>query len=85
MTTRFFGETAALTGRSLRHITRSADTIINAETRNDSAVIRYTEPFTVSANSRVFFSPKSLAKNGKEACPTAWPRTAIGTANRRFA
>jgi ABC-2 type transport system permease protein len=28
MTTRFFGDTALLTGRSLRHITRSPDTII---------------------------------------------------------
>src|SRR4029450_2687117 len=28
MTTRFFGDTAILTGRSLRHITRSPDTII---------------------------------------------------------
>jgi ABC-2 type transport system permease protein len=28
MTTQFFGDTAALTGRSLRHITRSPDTII---------------------------------------------------------
>src|ERR1700755_2963609 len=28
MTTHFFGNTAALTGRSLRHITRSPDTII---------------------------------------------------------
>src|SRR6476661_6536400 len=28
MTTQFFGNTAALTGRSLRHITRSPDTII---------------------------------------------------------
>ena len=28
MTTRFFGDTAVLTGRSLRHITRSPDTII---------------------------------------------------------
>ena len=28
MTTHFFGDTAALTGRSLRHITRSPDTII---------------------------------------------------------
>jgi ABC-2 type transport system permease protein len=28
MTTHFFGDTAVLTGRSLRHITRSADTII---------------------------------------------------------
>src|SRR6186997_2393469 len=28
MTTQFFGGTAALTGRSLRHITRSPDTII---------------------------------------------------------
>jgi ABC-2 type transport system permease protein len=28
MTMRFFGDTAALTGRSLRHITRSLDTII---------------------------------------------------------
>ena len=28
MTTHFFGDTAALTGRSLRHITRSVDTII---------------------------------------------------------
>jgi ABC-2 type transport system permease protein len=28
MTTRFFSDTAVLTGRSLRHITRSADTII---------------------------------------------------------
>ncbi len=28
MTTRFFGDTAVLTGRSLRHITRSLDTII---------------------------------------------------------
>jgi len=28
MTTQFFGNTAALTGRSLRHITRSLDTII---------------------------------------------------------
>ena len=28
MTTHFFGDTAVLTGRSLRHITRSLDTII---------------------------------------------------------
>ena len=28
MATRFFGDTALLTGRSLRHITRSPDTII---------------------------------------------------------
>ena len=28
MTTHFFGDTAVLTGRSLRHVTRSADTII---------------------------------------------------------
>src|SRR5450759_2912547 len=28
MTTHFFGDTAVLTGRSLRHITRSMDTII---------------------------------------------------------
>ena len=28
MTTYFFGDTAVLTGRSLRHITRSLDTII---------------------------------------------------------
>jgi ABC-2 type transport system permease protein len=28
MTTHFFGDTAVLTGRSLRHITRSPDTII---------------------------------------------------------
>ena len=28
MTTRFFGDTAVLLGRSLRHITRSLDTII---------------------------------------------------------
>ena len=28
MTKRFFGDTALLTGRSLRHITRSPDTII---------------------------------------------------------
>ena len=28
MTTRFLGDTAILTGRSLRHITRSPDTII---------------------------------------------------------
>src|ERR1044072_6293994 len=28
MTTHFFGDTTALTGRSLRHITRSPDTII---------------------------------------------------------
>src|SRR5450756_350993 len=30
MTTHFFGDTAVLTGRSLRHITRSLDTIITA-------------------------------------------------------
>ena len=28
MTTHFFGDTAVLTGRSMRHITRSLDTII---------------------------------------------------------
>ena len=28
MTTHFFGDTAVLTGRSLRHVTRSIDTII---------------------------------------------------------
>jgi ABC-2 type transport system permease protein len=32
MTTHFFGNTAALTGRSLRHITRSPDTIITTTT-----------------------------------------------------
>ena len=58
---------------------------MSAEAKNDNAAIRYTEPFTVSPNSFMRFSPNSRAKNGSEACPVAWPSTAIGTAKSRFA
>ena len=63
----------------------SAAAIIHAVARNDAAETRYTESFTVAANSFSFFSLNSRAKNGSDACPVACPSTAIGTASNLFA
>ena len=62
-----------------------AAAVIHAVDKNDAAETRYTESLTVPANSFSFFSLNSLAKKGNDACPVAWPNTAMGTANNRLA
>ena len=53
--------------------------------RSEVAVMRYTDPFTLSENSCMRFSPMRRAKNGKDACPAACPSTEIGTAKSLLA
>src|SRR6266436_7272041 len=68
--------------RYTRSMSGRAAAIIQPVARNEAAATRYTESLTVAANSLRRFSLKSRAKKGRDACPVACPRTAIGTANR---
>src|SRR5207237_9478175 len=71
--------------RYTRSTSGNAAAIIQDVNSSDAADTRNTAPFTVAANSGIFFSPNSRAKNGSEAWPTACPSTAMGTAKSRLA
>ena len=85
MTTHFFGDTAVLTGRSLRHITRSPDTIITTAIMPIALMLLFVYVFggAISTGSGSYVTtccPASCSSRSRRASPT--PRSGCSSTCR---